>query len=149
MQMFNLGNFMSLSPREPENKVSRKLNFSPYSRGMGALGLPGDLTSSSRFVRATFTKLNAVSPEDEQCAVNQFYHILENVFQTRGCNIVENDAPEITYYSSCINMDKGIYYYKTYDNSSLNAVNMHEQDLEGDRVYTFPLIKEWKVNFQR
>ena len=50
-QLFNLNNYMHLSPRQPENRFSQALPLRPYSRGMGALGLPGDLSSMSRFVR--------------------------------------------------------------------------------------------------
>jgi len=147
-QMLILSNFMSLSPNPPENLFSDKLSFTHYSRGMGSIGLPGDLSSCSRFVRSAFTKLNSTSPEGEQFSVNQVFHILRNVFQIRGCNIVEN-TPQITHYSSCINSDKGIYYYTTYDNSDLNAVNIHDQDLDSDRIYTFELITDWKLHFQR
>ena len=149
MQMFTLNNYMSLSSHQPKNLFSDKVELSTYSRGMGALGLPGDLSSASRFVRAAFTRLNSVSPEDEQSCVAQVFHILQCVYQTRGLNRTEEDSPEITYYSSCINTDEGIYYYTTYDNTVLNAVNMYEQELDSERVYTFPLIREWKVNFQR
>ena len=71
-QLFNLNNYMHLSPRQPENRFSQALPLRPYSRGMGALGLPGDLSSMSRFVRAAFTKLNAVSDDTEQGSVSQF-----------------------------------------------------------------------------
>ena len=56
-QMFNLNNYMHLSPKDPENCFSDKLSLKTYCRGMGALGLPGDLSSQSRFVRAAFVKL--------------------------------------------------------------------------------------------
>ena len=57
---------------------------------MGAIGLPGDLSSSSRFVRAVFTKLNSVSEKTEQKSVAQFFHILDTVSQTNGCCELEN-----------------------------------------------------------
>lgn len=148
LQMFNLNNYMSLSPQPPENTFSEKLELSVYSRGMGALGLPGDLSSASRFVRAAFTRLNSFSEENEQSSVSQFFHILSSVYQTRGSVRTEENLPEITLYSSCTNTDKGIYYYTTYDNTGINAVNMHSQNLDSDKLCTFPLIREWKVNFQ-
>ena len=55
-QLFNLNNYMSLSPKQPQNLFSKELDLQTYSRGMGALGLPGDLSSMSRFVRVAFTK---------------------------------------------------------------------------------------------
>ena len=70
VQMHMLSNYMKLSPKSPCNEFSSKIELTPYSRGMGALGLPGDLSSGSRFVRAVFTKLNSVSAADEMSSVS-------------------------------------------------------------------------------
>ena len=129
-QIFNLNNYMSLSADPPQNTFSEKINLAPYSRGMGAMGLPGDVSSASRFVRASFTKLNSVSENDEKSAVAQFFHILGSVRQIRGLTLLENGLYEITQYSSCVNTDKGLYYYTTYDNLSINCVNLYSTDLD-------------------
>ena len=100
MQMFQLNNYMQLSSRQPENLFSDQLSLETYSRGMGALGLPGDLSSASRFVRVAFTKLHARSGEGEADSVGQFFHILGSVEQTRGCCELENGKYEITIYTS-------------------------------------------------
>lgn len=84
-QMFQLNNYMHISPREPENLFCDRLTLKTYSRGMGALGLPGDLSSQSRFVRAVFTRMNAVAGSSEEENVSQFFHILGAVEQTKGC----------------------------------------------------------------
>ena len=80
IQMFNLNNYMALSPMPPVNKLSKFL--SKYTSGMGAMGLPGDLSSMSRFVKANFTKINSVSKTTETEAVCQFFHIL---YSLDGC----------------------------------------------------------------
>ena len=98
---------------------------------MGAIGLPGDLSSQSRFVRAAFVRMHAQSEDSEQASVSQFYHILDAVAQQRGCCALEDGKFEITLYSSCCNADQGIYYYKTYENSALTAVSLFREDLEG------------------
>ena len=72
---------MHLSPKDPENCFSDKLSLKTYCRGMGALGLPGDLSSQSRFVRVAFVKLNSVSGDSEEESVSQFFHILGSVDQ--------------------------------------------------------------------
>ena len=95
-QLFNLNNYMALSPRQPENRFSGALGLHCYSRGMGALGLPGDLSSMSRFVRVAYTKLNAVCRDTEAENVSQFFHILGAVEQQRGCCEVEPGAYEYT-----------------------------------------------------
>ena len=138
-QMFNLNNYMSLSNNPPKNTFSEKINLSQYSRGMGAIGLPGDVSSASRFVRASFTKLNSVSENDEKSAVAQFFHILGGVRQIRGLVSLENGLYEITQYSSCVNTDKGIYYYTTYDNLSINSVSLYSTDLERNSLTICPL----------
>lgn len=139
-QMFQLNNYMHLSPQAPRNHFSDKLSLCAYSRGMGALGLPGDLSSQSRFVRAAFVKMNSVSGHTEAESVSQFFHILGAVDQQRGCCEVDNGAYEFTIYTSCCNADKGIYYYTTYDNHQITAVNMSRENLEDIELVRYPLI---------
>lgn len=147
-QMFQLNNYMRLSPKTPENHFSEKLPLYAYSRGMGALGLPGDLSSQSRFVRAAFTKWNSVSGTSESESVSQFFHILGAVHQQRGCCDVGNGNFEITIYTSCCNTDKGIYYYTTYGNRQITAVNMHREKLDDVFLIRYPLILGEQIHTQ-
>lgn len=148
MQMFQLNNYMQLSAKEPQNKFSDKLELNKYSRGMGAMGLPGDLSSQSRFVRAAFVKLNSVSEALEKESVNQFFHILGAVTQVRGCCEVEDGKYEITIYSSCYNLDKGIFYYTTYDNHQVSAVNMFKENLDDCCLVKYPLVSGERIFYQ-
>ena len=147
-QMFALNNYMYLSPKSPENKFSKELDLSLYSRGMGAIGLPGDLSSQSRFIRVAYTKLNSFSKEDEKSSVSQFFHILGSVDQQRGCCDLGDDKFEITIYTSCCNVNKGIYYYTTYDNHQITAVDMHKENLDSNVLIRYPLIKEEQIRTQ-
>lgn len=147
-QLFNLNNYMALSPRQPKNTFSDKLDLSCYSRGMGALGLPGDLSSQSRFVRAAFVRLNSRSGDSEEESVSQFFHILGSVDQQRGCCEVEPGAYEYTIYTSCCNADKGIYYYTTYDNHQITAVDMHRAHLDSAELTRYPLVTGEQIRFQ-
>ena len=144
-QMNSLNSYMSLSKKTPMNTFAKELPLEVNSRGMGAIGLPGDLSSNSRFVRAAFTKWNSVSGETEAESVNQFFHILGSVEQQKGCVQLENKAYEYTIYSSCCNTDQGIYYYKTYENSRITAVRLFEADLEGKELVSYPIRREWDV----
>ena len=147
-QMLGLIDHMQLSPRPPRNHFSEKLSLHPYSRGMGALGLPGDLSSRSRFVRAAFVKMNSVSEADERKSVSQFFHILGSVDQPRGCCEVGDGKYETTIYTSCCNTDKGIYYYTTYDDHQITAVNMHKEKLDDIFLIRYPLVYEEQIRFQ-
>lgn len=147
-QMFMLNNYMHLSPRQPENHFSESLGLKTYSRGMGALGLPGDLSSASRFARAAFVKDHSFSGDSEEESVSQFFHILGSVDQQRGCCEVEPGKYEITLYTSCCNCDKGIYYYTTYENHQISAVNMHHEDLNGTMPVRYPVLQGEKICLQ-
>ncbi len=145
-QLFSLNNYMTLSAKPPKNTLSDKLNLTAYSRGMGAIGLPGDLSSQSRFVRAAFVKLNSVSGNGEKESIGQFFHILGSVEQQRGCCITENDTHEITVYTSCCNADRGIYYYTTYSNRQITAVDMYSKNLNEKELTRYPLITSEQIN---
>lgn len=147
-QLFNLNNYMYLRTDSPENTFAPNLSLNQYSRGMGAIGLPGDLSSQSRFVRVAFTKMNSISKESEKESVSQFFHILNSVDQQRGCCKLDNDKYEITIYTSCCNTNKGIYYYTTYDNHQITAIDMHKENLDGDELVRYPLILEEQIKFQ-
>lgn len=147
IQLFKLNDYRNLTPGTGSVRFAQGLEMDEYSRGMGAIGLPGDLSSSSRFVKAAFTRLNSISGDSESESISQFFHILGSVEQQRGCCRL-GEKNEITIYSSCINMEKGIYYYKTYENSQITAVDMHREDLDADRLAHYELIKGQQIRYQ-
>lgn len=140
-QMFNLNNFANLSAENPKKTFSESLPFNSYSRGLGGLGLPGDFSSMSRFVRASFAKLLSKQENDELGSISQFFHILSYVEQIRGCVKVDG-KDEITVYSSCCNTTKGIYYYSTYQNRAICRIDMHKENLNSDSLIPFDMIKK-------
>ncbi len=144
--MINLSNYMRLSNEEPTNTFAQNLPIKPYSRGMGTMFLPGDLSSASRFIKAAFTKMNSVSGDSEEESVNQFFHILKSVEMQRGLVHMGQGKYELTIYTSCCNTDKGIYYYTTYENSQLNAVDMNKEALMGEGLISYPLCKKSNIN---
>ncbi len=147
-QMFNLNNYISLSIEPPVNNFAKNLELNTYSRGMGAMGLPGDLSSASRFVKAAFTKLNSLSGDSESESISQFFHILGSVEQQRGCVHMGEGKYEFTIYSSCCNTDKGIYYYTTYENSQITSVDMHKENLDGSVLVSYELIEGQQIREQ-
>lgn len=138
-QLFNLNNYRYLSAKTSVNSFAPQLDLDVYSNGMGAIGLPGDLSSMSRFVRATFTKEQSLSFQTVEEDINQFFHILSSVWQTKGLCDVGEEQYEYTIYSSCCDTDSGIYYYKTYNNSQISAVYLHHENLDASELIHYPL----------
>ena len=147
-QVLRLTDFMHLSPEEPHNQFSKAIDLQPYSRGMGAMGLPGDWSSGSRFVRAAFGAWNASSGTTEAEHIAQVFHILGTVEQVKGCCRLGDGKCEVTLYTSCCNTDKGIYYYTTYDNHRITAVNMRRETLDGASLIRYPLVREAEIHLQ-
>ena len=147
-QMFNLNNYMHLAPENHGNTFSKQLELDQYSRGMGAMGLPGDLSSQSRFVRVAFVKMNSLSGDSEAESVSQFFHILGSVDQQRGCCRLGTDKYEITLYTSCCNTDRGIYYYNTYDNHRITGVDMHKENLDGKNLICYTPVTGEQIYMQ-
>lgn len=144
-QLENLGNYLNLTVDTPKSVFTEKAGISPFSNGLGSVGLPGDYSSSSRFVRAAYLKLNSVCGENEQESISQFFHILNSVFVPDGCVRLPKDDYNVTTYSSCINADKGIFYYNTYYNNQITAVDMRRENLDGENLSEFPLVTEQQI----
>ena len=132
----NISNYMGLSVGCAISHFSESIPMKNYSLGMGALGLPGDFSSASRFVRALFVKENSVSESNEHSNVNQFFHILNSVAMPKGC-VAVGDKFEYTRYSSCCNIKSGIYYYTTYNDFTVRSINMHNVDLNRSCLYRY------------
>ena len=133
--LLNLNNYMSLYEGESVNKFSSEIKFNNYSLGLGALGLPGDFSSASRFIKAAFVKYKSKSGSSETESVNQFFYILSSVAMPKGCVLVQNGEYEYTRYSSCCNTDKGIYYYKTYDDLNIKKVELNSFNLNDNKLF--------------
>ena len=145
-QLFYLNNYRGLSNKNPENRFG--VDLEEYSRGMGAIGLPGDLSSASRFAKVAFTRANSYSDNDEASSVGQFFHILGSVEQQNGCTFIDDpDLYEYTIYTSCYNTNRAILYYRTYHNSQITAVDLNRENLDSSDLINYKLINEEQFNF--
>ena len=147
-QLFYLNNYRNLSNRNPENTFGGDVDLDEYSRGMGGIGLPGDLSSASRFAKVAFTRANSYSGSDEASSVSQFFHILASVEQQNGCTFIDDpNLYEYTIYTSCYNTNRSILYYRTYNNSQITAVDLNREDLDSAELINYRLINEEQFNF--
>ncbi len=134
-QLRRLADHMHLTPMPPHNLLAKGIDLKPYSLGMGAMGLPGDLSSQSRFIRAAFTKLHA-----EPGGIGQFFRILDTVVQVRGCCRTPGGGYAHTIYTSCCDMEQRVYYYTTAGNRRITGVAMDQENAEGKALVRRPLM---------
>lgn len=145
---YNLANYMSLSPQQAENHFAPEAEIIPYSNGMGSIGLPGDFSSASRFVKAAFVKLNSGPCNTVEADVVHYFHMLQSVAMPRGSVIMPDGRCEITRYSCCCDTTAGIYYYTTYENMAISAVDLHKENLDSCELSTFPMLTATVINKQ-
>ena len=136
-QLFNLNNFMGLTNDAPENRFAPALNLTRYSFGMGAIGLPGDLSSASRFVRAAFHRHNS----NGRGNLTDIMHLLSSVAMPEG-SVRLGSGFERTEYSSAVDLDHLIYSYRMYENPNTYAVKMREECLDGSKLLCFNVKRE-------
>lgn len=132
-QLLNLSNYAAISPKSPRNNLVKSMVLPQYSRGLGAVGLPGDWSSQSRFVRCVFARENAVCEEND--SVSQLFHILGTANIPRGVCEVEDEKYHITRYTSVCR--DGVYYYTTYANRQITAVDMKRENLSSSSLICF------------
>lgn len=135
-QTTNLNNYLNLTAKSPQSRFGPGTDLHALGKGAGALGLPGDSTPSSRFVRIAFNSSNSVAEGAEQ-ELAQFFHLLDSVASIRGPVETEDGKYFITRYSSC--MADGNYYYKTYENNQITCVSMAHEDLDGAQLACYPV----------
>ncbi len=131
-QMLRISDYASLSPCPRENTLCPDVELERYSRGLGAVGLPGDFSSSSRFVRAAFVKAHTLPAGEDHCswggslhsARDRFFHIMSSVSVPLGCIMTDEGRPVCTVYTSACDMENLIYYYSTYDGRDIRSVSL-------------------------
>lgn len=136
--MLHMNAYMALHNGSLQSRFRNAVPLHNYSLGMGAMGLPGDYSSPSRFVRAFFVKENSVQYRTESESVNQFFHILQAVAMPKGC-VWTKDGFEYTRYSSCCNTQTCVYYYTTYEDFSIRSVDLHSIDLDQSQLFSYKI----------
>ena len=142
VQLENLKKYAALSPLQRDIASADDKDYSLYSRGTGAVGLPGDYTSQSRFIRAAFVRKYSHSGESEAESVNQFFHILSAVSVPEGCCAVENGDFDKTLYSSCMSTAENAYYYKSYQSHSIRRICMNKENKDAVNLVKFTFAAE-------
>lgn len=143
----NLSSYMTLTSKKAENLFSHNIPMAPYSNGLGAFGLPGDISSASRFVRAAFYAHNATKSTEKMGDVYQLFHILSSVEQIEGAACTDGGY-ERTDYSAVMDPTTATYYYRTYTDSKTHAVRLSSDDSESCTLTFYPMNRSYSVDYQ-
>lgn len=146
--LMNLNQYVSLRPTQPTSTTWCNVDINPLAVGLGSLGLPGDLSSVSRFVKASYLKANIGQIKNVNECISSFYHILSSVAMVGNSVLNSQGKGEITVYTSCMNLNDSIYYYNTYKGNTINSIDIKKEDLNTNRIKTFKYIDHLIVNNQ-
>lgn len=146
--LINLRQYMSLSPYQPKIETWSDLELTTLGQGQGTFSLPGDPSPISRFVRIAFFRAHANIGEDEISAVTEFFHLLSSVAMIKGSVTTNEGKDDLTLYTSCMCQEKGIYYYTTYNNHRINAIDLNKEDLDASEIKAFEYKNEQDINYQ-
>ena len=141
-QITNLNNYVNLHPGNAEAQRIGNVRIFPFGAGSGFLGIPGDVTPPSRFVRIAFYKATAPACETGLDAVLQSFHILNNFDIPIGIEHPEGHAPDIpsaTQWTSAIDLANRRLYYKTSYNNSIRCIDLKKIDFARIGYQAHPL----------
>lgn len=129
----NLAHYAGLSNRTPHDEAFASIGTAPFGLGLGAVGLPGDFSSASRFVKAAWLRRMVTCRSEAEC-VPQVFRILSAVAPLKGCVLTEEGREHYTTYSACIDTARGLYHYRTYEHPETRTAALHDFELNGDRL---------------
>ena len=144
----NLRQYMGISSLQPENTVWNNQELTPLGQGLGSMGIPGDFSTVSRFVRTAFFKSRINTVSDLERGIIEFFHILNNVAMVNGAVRTQKGKNDITLYTSCMCQQKGIYYYNTYYNNRINAIDMNKEYLDAKEIKIFNYRDTLDINYE-
>jgi choloylglycine hydrolase len=141
--IINLQNFVNLRPLSVTSENIAGINLTGIGQGTGMLGMPGDYTPPSRFIRAVALTQSAYSPKNAQEGANLAWHILNAFDITKGVvrgrtsdGAIQSDY---TMWTTVKDITNRIFYYRTYDNLSIKKVDLKTLDFLGDEIKNIPL----------
>ena len=141
---YNVSNYMYLDNNEIKNSINPKVHLNKYSLGLSSFGLPGDYSSTSRFVRAFFNKSKVVFPEDNKERIITYFKLLDSVSIIKGC-VKTSNGYHYSRYASCFSYNDKSFYYKTYYSNEIVKINMFNKDLSQNKLIAIELRE--KVEF--
>ena len=150
-QMTNLNNYVNLFPGSAEPKKLGAINLVSFGAGSGFLGIPGDVTPPSRFVRAAFYQATAPQSDSAEKTVRQAFQILNNFDIPIGIEFaagqIPADIPSATQWTSATDMKNKMIYYRTMHDSAIRSIDLKQIDFNKITYQAVPLdqVKEQPI----
>ena len=137
--VYRLSELGGLSPSDKQNEICKNASLPVLSRGLGGVGLPGDHSSSSRFIRAVFAKNFTEPLEERRGEISSFFHVMDTVGIPNGCVLTNEGLPVRTVYTSCVDTSELVYYFTTYSCRRIRAIKLGVKNCIGSALIFFPM----------
>lgn len=121
----NLRNYTNISPIQKEVVNWGKIKIKPFGQGGGTLGLPGDFTPPSRFIRLAFLKSFLEISDNSEETLMSCFRIMNSVSIPKGAVLTKRNNPDYTQYTVFMNLNTGNYFFNTYLNSEIKTANIY------------------------
>lgn len=145
-QMTNLNNYVNLFPGSAPSQKLGETELSQFGAGSGFLGIPGDVTPPSRFVRAAFYQATAPVQETSEETVLQGFQILNNFDIPVGIEFAKGQVPvnipSATQWTSATDMNNLKIYFRTMYNSAIRSINLKDIDFKKVKYRAVPIDTE-------
>lgn len=135
--MTNLRNYINLTPFNAKPITISGMTFAPFGQGSGMVGMPGDFTPPSRFVRAAIFSTTAIPSQNAEQAIFQMFHILNQfdiplgVAQAKEGDVIYSDETQLT----CARDPQALkYYYRSYNDQSIKMIDLNQFDLDAKEI---------------
>lgn len=149
----NLNNYINLYSGNANSFDANGEEIFSFGAGTGALGLPGDITPPSRFVRAFFYVNTIGKVENTKLAVNKAFHILNNFdipieveFPKEYKGSIPKDVISATQWTAVSDLSNREFYYKTMDNSQIRKIDLKKINFSSVKYQALPMDDK-KDNF--
>jgi choloylglycine hydrolase len=124
----NLNNYLNITAGYPAGKKIGDLSLAAFGMGGGAIGLPGDFTPPSRFVRMAFFLQNAEEQASSEQAVSTLFHFLNNFDIPPGAAMppagTSEKYPDYTSWTIVADLAKKHYHWKTFGNQNIRVIDL-------------------------
>jgi choloylglycine hydrolase len=141
--MTNLRNYINYSFNNVEPVTLGSVELSPFGQGSGMIGIPGDVTPPSRFLRAAAYSQSVLPSATGPEAVLTAFHILNNFDIPKGSvrEKDENDkvVADYTLWTSVNDLGAKQFYFRTHENSQIRMVDLMKMDLDATELVNYSM----------